>query len=99
MGNRNSKEELMKKIQQLAFVKTELELFLDTHPNSEVALENYADLVEELNEAREEYAQMYGPISADESHGGWTWVEGSWPWHGDFPSERPMDMMNGEGQI
>ena len=34
-----TKSELMRKIQQLAFVKHEAQLFLDTHPNSTVALE------------------------------------------------------------
>ena len=85
MENNYSKSELMKKIQQLAFVKTELELFLDTHPGCKVAFENYQDTLEALSSAREEYANRYAPITADESHEKWTWVEGAWPWHAEFP--------------
>ena len=43
-----NREELLRKIQELSFVKCELELFLDTHPQCTVALDNYTDTVNAL---------------------------------------------------
>ena len=81
-----TKQELLKKIQQLAFVKTELELFLDTHPNSPVALENYRECIEALDDLLEEYSEKHGPIQARDSVGdSWTWTDDPWPWQSDFP--------------
>ncbi len=89
----------MNKIQQLAFVKTELELFLDTHPSCEVAMENYEDAVEALEALCEQYASVYGPIKASDCRGGWSWVEGSWPWHGDFPEGDGEKYMKAKGKL
>ena len=84
--NKNDRDSLMTKIQKLAFAKTETELFLDTHPDCMRALDYYHKLVDELDAAREEYANMYGPITAGESMGDrWTWIEGTWPWQSGFP--------------
>ena len=78
--------ELIKKIQELSFVKCELELFLDTHKDSRVALENYNDAVEALKSLRERYAAEYGPITACESgEDSWRWTDGPWPWATEFP--------------
>lgn len=79
--------ELMKKIQELSFVKCELELFLDTHPTSPVALENYKDAVAALDALVSEYTERFGPITAEGSVGDtWDWVNGPWPWHHEFPN-------------
>ena len=78
----NGKNELMKKIQQLAFANIESELFLDTHPECRQALESFKEVVKNLNAAREEYSAKYGPITSTDVEGEkWTWAEGMWPWH------------------
>ena len=41
-------DELMRKIAALGFVKTELELYLDTHPTCQAALDMYHKTVDEL---------------------------------------------------
>ncbi len=99
MENNMSKSALMKKIQQLAFVKTELELFLDTHPECGVAMQNFEDTVSALDELYMQYAEKYGPIKSSDSHDSWTWVEGSWPWHGDFPEGNGEKYMKGKGKL
>lgn len=77
-----NKAELFKRIQELAFVKTELELFLDTHPECMAALDYYHRIVDEYGIAIEEYETKYGPITASAVMGDrWTWVESPWPWH------------------
>lgn len=77
----NTREALLHKIQGLSFAKTETELYLDTHPTSEGALEYYKDILEELDEAMTEYQNKYGPLFAEAAAGDrWTWVDGKWPW-------------------
>lgn len=99
-----NQSELMKKIQELAFVKCELELFLDTHPRSAVALENYKDCVEALDALRMQYAEKYGPICAKESYGdAWSWANEPWPWQHEFPNNlgnmvMPRNIENREGR-
>ena len=84
---------MMKKIQELSFVKCELELFLDTHPESTVALENYRDCVTALDTLRMQYAEKFAPVSANESHDGWSWTNDPWPWQTDFPGNQGSTVM------
>jgi len=77
-----NKAELFRKIQELAFVKTELELFLDTHPDCRTSLDYYHRIVDEYNAATEEYQAKYGPLTAAANIGeSWNWIKGPWPWH------------------
>ncbi len=86
MAEQMMQNELIKKLQELAFVKCELELFLDTHPESAVALENYKECVRAYNAILMEYTEKYGPISAADVKGGkWTWTNDPWPWQHEFP--------------
>ena len=76
-----SRDALLRKIQELSFVKVECELFLDTHPECKMALDHYRKAIEELDTYMEEYQMKYGPILATASHGDrWSWVETPWPW-------------------
>ena len=50
-----NKAELFRKIQQLSFVKTELELFLDTHPDCPASLDYYHRIVDEYAMLLDEY--------------------------------------------
>ena len=79
--NGNTREAMMKRVQKLAFMKTEAELFLDTHPECRQALDYYHRILEELEAARLEYRASHGPITADESSTErWDWVDTPWPW-------------------
>ena len=73
---------LEEKIRSLAFVKTELELYLDTHPNCRTALEYYQTTLAELEKLTEQYENEVGPLTAQgvNSTDEWTWVGGPWPW-------------------
>ncbi len=83
------REALMREIEKLAFVKTETELFLDTHPDCRAALDYYYGIVDRLDGLRLEYANRFGPVCAAEVVGErWSWVDGAWPWHTDFATER-----------
>ena len=86
----SSREDMMRRIQQLAFAKNEAELFLDTHPECSNALAFYHQTVRSLDEAMGEYQSSYGPIVAEaSSQSKWNWVDGPWPW------QMGQDEMNG----
>ena len=82
--NNTSKSLLMRKIQELSFAKVETELYLDTHPECQRALEYYREILRALDEVMTEYQNKYGPIYTEGVMGDrWTWVEGAWPWQND----------------
>ncbi len=86
------KETLLKKIQELRFVKVELELYLDTHPNCRVALDYYYQTLDALRDLYERYSAFGAPLFASEVQGDtWSWVDKPWPWH------RP-DSIKGRGE-
>lgn len=79
-----SKNNLLRKVQELSFAKVETELYLDTHPESAQALNYYKKILEELDTVMTEYQNKYGPLFAEGVIGDrWTWVEGAWPWQID----------------
>ena len=79
-----SRTELLRKVQALSFAKVETELYLDTHPDSQQALNYYRKILDELDVAMTEYQNKYGPLFAEGVVGDrWTWVEGAWPWEID----------------
>ena len=82
---------LAEQIRALCFVKTELELYLDTHPGCRTALDYYYRTVNELKRLTEEYENTVGPLTAmgNVSADQWHWVDGPWPWQqaGDFMRE------------
>lgn len=83
--------DLHEKIRALGFVKVELELYLDTHPDCQTALDYYYRTLAELKRLTDEYQSTVGPLTAmgvtDTDR--WTWVDGPWPWQtaGDFMRE------------
>lgn len=82
---------LAEQIRALCFVKTELELYLDTHPTCPTALDYYQKTINELNRLTEEYNNTVGPLTASGViiSDGWTWATTPWPWQqaGDFMRE------------
>ena len=91
VGGRALTGDLIDQIRALRFVKTELELYLDTHPGCRTALDYYYQTLAELKRLTEEYENTVGPLTAagvtDTEN--WTWVGGPWPWQqaGDFMRE------------
>lgn len=85
-----SRAELFRRIQELSFVKTEIELFLNTHPNSRVALDSYKEVIAALRDLVTVYQAEYGPITAEGGAMGdrWGWVDKPWPWQHEDREER-----------
>ena len=77
------KEEMMKQIQSYNFAVIELAQYLNTHPNDRNALELYNKYSKELEELREKYQKMFGPLTIYyPNQNEWKWIEGPWPWEG-----------------
>jgi spore coat protein JB len=81
MDNRKEKEALMRRIQDLSFAKDETILFLDTHPECQMALSYLRDVTKNLDTATAEYQNKYGPIYHEAGLSDkWSWAFGMWPW-------------------
>lgn len=68
----------------MEFVAIELNLYLDTHPCDQDALNDYNCAAEMLKKYIEKYQCEYGPLLnfgfGGPSREPWQWVQGPWPW-------------------
>jgi len=81
--NTGSKAQKLREIQELEFVLTEINLFLDTHPQDKTALNDFVSVRNKWEEAVRQYEESYGPLTAasEAAAGGcWQWIEEPWPW-------------------
>lgn len=82
--DRNKQMAMLERLLEIQFVAIELNLYLDTHPCDQDALNDYNCAVELLMKLRAEYEECFGPLF----HFGWSpvrgrdwqWLEGPWPW-------------------
>jgi len=79
---------MLREIQELEFAAIEMNLYLDTHPYDEAALNTYNNLAARLAEARRTYEAEYGPLV---NYGyyppgrlPWQWIEEPWPWEIEY---------------
>ena len=80
--NHNSRNELLRKIQEIDFYAYDLQLYLNTHPECERALTLYSKTIEEAKKLRNEYEATYGPLTASASirKYPWQWSKNPWTW-------------------
>jgi len=73
---------LLRQIQEMEFVAIELQLYLDTHPCDQDAINDYNCAIEKIDKLMEEYTAQYGSLSAQGMHGyeKWLWSDSPWPW-------------------
>lgn len=82
-GKLKSKSERTKKlieIQKLDFAITDLNLYLDMHPNDVSAYKTFKMYVMECRKKKEEFTKIYGPLMIDELTDEYEWSKGVWPW-------------------
>ena len=77
-----SKEEMLKQIKSYNFAVIELSLYLNTHPEDERALMLHKRYSEELEELKDKYQKVYGPLTIYYPSDEWNWVKTPWPWEG-----------------
>ena len=82
MSRMNEREKALKCVQQLDFIRDDIGLFLNTHPDCEEAFRAFKYYTEAEREAREEYEKCYGPLSLAgvDRCGGYDWINHAWPW-------------------
>lgn len=82
-GNMNQNE-LMQYISELEFALTDLNLYLDTHPDNAEALEMFTKLAATLKSLKADYAKRFAPICATDAKNevpfSWVSPEYKWPW-------------------
>ena len=78
----NSRQEMLKKVQEADFFALELQLYLNTHPNCERALSLYEETVKKAKLLRKEYEENFGPLTATSTPGKapWQWSKNPWTW-------------------
>ena len=79
----NNRMAMTRQIDALDFALVELNLFLDTHPCDEKALETFALYRKHRDEKIAEYEACFGPMvrtAADVDCDHWDWIDSPWPW-------------------
>lgn len=76
------REVLMKRIQVCDFILYDTALFLDTHPEDQIALAYYQKYLTLRKQAAEDFTSQFGPLTTHDFDGGdrWQWVDLPWPW-------------------
>lgn len=77
-----NKEKLMRQIQEVSFALVDTNLFLDSHPDCQLALDFFRDMQVKYAQLTADYELAYGPLTAFDTNTeqGWSWVQGPWPW-------------------
>lgn len=78
----NSNQAMLQKIYEARFACVELQLYLDTHPDDEVAKADYLSYADKLNQLIARYEQVNGPLMnfGQSPTAAGSWVFGQWPW-------------------
>lgn len=74
--------QLLQRVDELSMMTVDLNLYLDTHPYDEEAMEAFCKYNEMLQMAVKEYEKYYGPlrVSHAKPENKWTWALTPWPW-------------------
>jgi spore coat protein JB len=78
----SDRQRKMLQVQMADFALIDANLYLDTHPGCQQAMEYFQQQYEAAQRVRREYVELYGPLTVADSAGmdTWTWVETPWPW-------------------
>jgi spore coat protein JB len=84
MMNQMNQAGLLHWIDMVSFAVTDINLYLDSHPDDMEAIKyfnHYADL---RRTALSAYAEKYGPLTIDNANPEcfWNWATEPWPWEG-----------------
>ena len=80
-----SREALLNWIHMVSFATYDMALYLDTHPQDQKAMEYYQNYNHLRNQALEDFAQAFYPLTMDTvpscaRH--WEWADSPLPWEG-----------------
>ena len=79
--NRNRvRTEMLKQIKCLNFAVVDIAQYLDTHPEDRKALCLHREYCNQLEELKNKYQKVFGPLSIYYPCNKWRWLEEPWPW-------------------
>lgn len=73
-----TREEMLQNIRCLGFAIVELAEYLDTHVDDEKALCLHREYATRLNDLKEKYQKVYGPLTINFPCNKWRWIEEPW---------------------
>lgn len=79
------REALLYQLLQYKFALTDLNLYLDTHPNDQEMIQLYNKYLSIEKQMCDQYENVYGPLTTDSmklSTNNWIWKNSPWPWEG-----------------
>ena len=78
----SEREKLLYDVSAASFAVTDVDLYLDTHPNDKEALAAFRSYAAALQTLRRQYEAKYGPllVESGERGGSWAWIDAPWPW-------------------
>ena len=83
----NQREMLLDRNRAHEFVAVEINLYLDSHPRDQRALNDFDDISRQIAALKVEYERLYGPLinfgfGLNSSRNQWQWINDPWPWEG-----------------
>ena len=83
-GTNLSQSALLRKIREIEFAAYDIQLFLDTHPYDDQALDLFTQLSATAKSLEQDYEHTYGPLMAgaspNETPFVWVADDYNWPW-------------------
>ncbi|MDE6916981.1 MAG: spore coat protein CotJB [Lachnospiraceae bacterium] len=83
----SERQRLLQEISKVDFVLKELNLYLDTHPYDQQAMERFGQYNALKNRLVKDYTEKYGPLVlsiVDMDNREWKWATQDWPWEGGY---------------
>lgn len=83
LNPRNNQERELYNLMAYGFATTDLNLYLDTHPNDREAISLFNKYNDEHNRLVSEYERKYGPLELSSKALNtypWSWNKSAWPW-------------------
>lgn len=83
----SERKRLLHEISKIDFVLKELNLYLDTHPFDQQAMEQFGRYNMMKNKLVKEYTEKYGPLvlsCVDADSREWKWATQDQPWEGGY---------------
>jgi spore coat protein JB len=84
MLDQMNKSALLGWIDSVSFAVTDCNLYLDTHPEDQDAINYFRQYSEMREAALANYSKRFGPLTVDmaQPECNWDWISAPWPWEG-----------------
>lgn len=83
LNPKNEREAMLYQLLQYKFALTDLNLYLDTHPNDQEMIAVFKKYLTIEKQIKERYEGMYGPLTVydiNPNTTNWIWKNSPWPW-------------------